>query len=344
MKITRVVVSHGRYYRSVDLEERKPNGKPKQKWAPLTRVADGDAALLEALKPFSVAPAERPGDFPQALVEYKRETLHLLAAVTKKEYERNYAAVSKAFRRFNLVDVTARDCREWLYGKFATKPTALKHYKARLSSFFSWCVETERLKVNPVREVKVKEPPKRGARMTDEVFLAIRARLPKIGKAFIDLAYLTTQRPTEIRLLRESQVKNGMIEFKPTKTLRSSGASVLWPVSTEIEEALGRARALARVKALPGGDAYVIQTAGGTAFSKTGLHSMWRRACKKASIDGVTTRDIRPFALTTAKRMGYHMEELQVAAAHTSVTTTEGYIRQHEKPVSVVRLKLPRGT
>ena len=49
MKIPRVHQSHGRWYRSVDTEERLPNGKRRQKWVPLTRVDEGEQALMRAL-------------------------------------------------------------------------------------------------------------------------------------------------------------------------------------------------------------------------------------------------------------------------------------------------------
>jgi integrase len=65
------------------------------------------------------------------------------------------------------------------------------------------------------------------------------------------------------------------------------------------------------------------------------------RACAKAQVAGVTTRDIRPFALTTAEQMGYNVDELRKAAAHTSVETTEGYLGQYRQVVSNVRLTLP---
>jgi integrase len=177
--------------------------------------------------------------------------------------------------------------------------------------------------------------------MDAAAFWAIHGQLPAIGKCFLELMFLTRQRPTEIRLLRESQIKNGRIWFKPTKTERSSGAEVAPLVTPEIEISLARARALVKVKSLPRGDGYLIQTAGGTAFTKSGLHSMWKRACAAAGVEGVTTRDVRPFALATMERMGYTLREIQKAAAHTDQSTTEGYLNQHRDSLSDARIFLP---
>jgi hypothetical protein len=42
-----------------------------------------------------------------------------------------------------------------------------------------------------------------------------------------------------------------------------------------------------------------------------------------------------------AEKQGYTLEQLKVALAHTSVTTTEGYVRQYTTPTSAVTLRLP---
>jgi hypothetical protein len=52
VKLKRVYVYHGRYWYAQDLEEKRPNGKPKQKWHRLTRVSDGEPVLLTALAEF----------------------------------------------------------------------------------------------------------------------------------------------------------------------------------------------------------------------------------------------------------------------------------------------------
>lgn len=63
--------------------------------------------------------------------------------------------------------------------------------------------------------------------------------------------------------------------------------------------------------------------------SRMGPFSIWERARKHAEkqVPGcvkVTTRDIRPHALTCAEKAGARIEDLRKAAAHTSTETTEG--------------------
>jgi len=57
---------------------------------------------------------------------------------------------------------------------------------------------------------------------------------------------------------------------------------------------------------------------------------------------GLNPKALRPYALTSARKLGFGIEQLQVGAAHTSVRTTEGYMQAHEVPVSPVVLALPQ--
>lgn len=340
MKIKRVYVKAGRYYYVQDLEERGNNGKPKKKWHRLTKVSEGEAMLMQALANFMQEP-ETTGNMVKLLNEFKRYHLPSLVPSSREEYERVYDAIGKAFIDFNVNEVLPGDILEYL-SQYNDRLSQRRHIKARLSTFFSWCVLHDHCSVNPCREIKLKAPPKRKGKMTDAAYWAIRQYLPPIGQCFLDLCYLTAQRPTEIRLLRESQIANNRITFTPTKTEKSSGASVVFIITPEMQDVIDRARTLARVKSLPGSNAFLIQTSGGTAFTKTGLNSMWRRAREKAEYTEVTTKDIRPYALSTMEQAGYSPREIQNAAAHSDFSTTEHYLNQHRESVSNVRILLPK--
>ena len=103
----------------------------------------------------------------------------------------------------------------------------------------------------------------------------------------------------------------------------------------------------------PGGDAFVIQSRDGGAYMRSGISSAIERAAeaagyttrapgaKHAPASGLTAKDLRPLAAKAAEKQGYTLEQLKVALAHTSVTTTEGYVRQHTTPTSAITLRLP---
>src|SRR4029077_7892011 len=122
--------------------------------------------------------------------------------------------IGKAFADFDVDEVLPGDVLDFLNDNFASQPTARGHYKARLSTFFSWCVLKDFVKVNPCREVKLKKPPKRKGRMSWLVYWKLYDALPEAGRLFLELTYLTRQRPTEIRTLRESWIQADRIRFE----------------------------------------------------------------------------------------------------------------------------------
>lgn len=156
------------------------------------------------------------------------------------------------------------------------------------------------------------------------------------------MCFLTTARPTEIRLLDEREIRDGVIHFLPTKTEGSSAATVDWPITPEIEGVLERARSLNKIRALPGKSAPVIQTRHGEHYTTAALREMWEGARAAAGHPEVTTRDIRPYAMVCAEEQGYDLRAIQQGAAHTTTATTEGYLDQYRDVVCTIRMKPPK--
>jgi integrase len=172
-----------------------------------------------------------------------------------------------------------------------------------------------------------------------------------MNRAFIELCYLTGQRATEIRELKWIEVDE-LIRFEPSKTAHSSGRKVDFTITQEIRRVLDSVKAFAErrneelVKAGkdPVTSPYVIHRLDGKPFQQTGLRAAWRRAkdlTPYAEAD-FTIKDIRPKSLTDAKRSGETMETVQGMAAHSSMATTEGYMRGREVPTVVSPLLVPR--
>jgi len=144
----------------------------------------------------------------------------------------------------------------------------------------------------------------------------------------------------KIRLLRESQVGPDRLRFRPTKTEESSGEEVDVLITPEIQAVIERARSLRRKRKVEEldrhRDPFTIQTRDGDKYTKNGLYEVWRDACEAARVTGVTTRHVRP-----VERLGYNVRDIQKAAAHASITTTEGYLDQYRDRLSDARLPLP---
>lgn len=291
--------------------------------------------------------AAPPSCMPIAIATFKREHLPGLAVTTQKEHARLLEKAAAEFAEFEVADVRPADVSTSVKQLYAGRATAARHYKARLSTFFRWAVERGLRADNPCREIWLKAPAPRDRYITDDELLDIRqalltgedgkpTRAGAIAQCFVDLCYLTAQRPTDIRKLLWSQVRADGIAFKPTKTAGSSGAKVVVPLTAAIQEVLERARTFGKVRSI-----YVIHALDGSPYTMSGIRSAWVRACRRAEVKNATIKDLRPKALTDAERAGYRIEELKTAAAHSSVTTTEGYLKTYREPVSRVELRLP---
>lgn len=338
-----IQIKAGRYYWTVTSEERGKNGRRKVAWVGLTRVSEGEPSMLEALaeKKRAANPATRRGNLPDLLAEYmKVKLVELHSTYAQAEYRRILSTFGEEFEEFDVDQVTPREILGYLSG-WAKKPTARKAIKARISSFFSWCVLAGKVTTNPCAEIRLSGAARRGARMTAERFHAIREHMPPLGQCILDMLFLSMQRTHDVRLLRESQIGDAVIEFTPTKTKEKTGKSVRVPITPEIQAVIDRARSMQRVRKVGQGDAYLFQIDGGTPYSKTGFNSMWRRAREAAGLTGVASTDVLPYAMSCASAAGYDVEQLQVARAHALVTTTAGYLAHHSTPDSAVRLSLP---
>ena len=326
-----------------------------RKWHKLCRVDAGEAAMYQALAArLEVLPLRR---MPAAIATFEQDYLRSLAVSTQKEHARLLDVAAGEFADFDVPDVQPSDIARSIKNLYAGRPTAGRHYKARLSTFFRWTVEQGLRPNNPCREIWLKAPPRRDRYISDDEFKRIRAalllgddgkptRAGEMARAFAELCYLTLQRPTDVRRLLWSQVRDeAAIAFKPSKTAGSSGAKVLVPITPAIRAVLERARAFVpktkkgklqrELKSI-----YVVHALDCGPYTMSGLRSAWKRACKRAGIANARIKDLRAKSLTDARRAGYGKEALQIAAAHASFETTEIYLKPFEEPMSTVRLTL----
>lgn len=97
------------------------------------------------------------------------------------------------------------------------------------------------------------------------------------------------------------------------------------------------ARALGTVKSV-----FVFHTLKGQPFTGSAIKSAWRRARERAGVTDAWFRDLRPKALSDAKRQGLSLEKVRDVAGHTSVSMTEGYMRGFEVKEANLKLTLPK--
>lgn len=345
-------------------------------WVKLARVSEGEARMYAALATVmqggntsSPGTTQSRGDMPAKLRQFEKIFLPHLATDTRTEYRRNYRVIAEAFAEFNVAEVTPGDVEDFLESNWPDKLTAKGHYKARLSTFFSWAARKRYRGDNPCAAFKIpKAPPRRHKVEHNELMYMIRAlsitstdkraRDPRPIARLIALTYLTAQRSTDIRTLRWDQIHEGGIHFTPSKTRHSSGKTVTVTVTEAILSVLLSTKTIDRVVSSP----FVFPDQSGKAYSARNVRDAWNSArrvalklyladCKASGqeanpnfLKGATVKDLRSKSITDGHKSGLSIEQLRIAAGHMTTSMTERYLRDRENGVSDLALDLPKGS
>lgn len=360
---SRIYIRRGKYALFCATATENPATGRVLKWHNLCPIADGElrARIMAAAIISQANPNHAGGDLPEHMERYrleclKRRELHrpkehareVIFDEGTKEFSRECGVIAKTFEAFNIdqplgVDI-ARFVDFWQGRRMA------QIYLSRLSEFFRWAIRRGLRHDNPCQNIRVEKPPKRSRYLTDAEWHAARDALllgadnkptasGSMAQCYVDLCFLLYQRTTEIRLLKWSQIdmQAGMIFFTPTKTERSSGASVAVPISPAVKAVLERSRQVGTVKGL-----YVIHSRTGQAYTANGIGTAWRRACARAGVEDATLKDIRAKAATDAKRAGYSRAQIRVGLAHADEGMTQHYLKGRDADRSELMLELPR--
>lgn len=308
------------------------NGSYLYKDAKLCRVEEGEAAMYAALakriRTFDLAMV------PMAVAAYKLAYLPTLSASVQKEHGRLLDVFAREFDAFRVDQVEAADIRESVRNLYGNAPHSAKAYKSRISTFFGWAISEKRLTtVNPCREVRLSAPKSKRTRWTDAEFWRVHEGLDTMKQCYHLLSFLLYQRATDIRHLKRTDIREGVIHFAPSKVAKSSGAELDVPITPAIQAVLDRAAAISREWGIV--CPWVIHTRQGTAYTATGIRSAYRR------LSAPPPKSLLPYAMQAAERRGWSRRQLQVGRGHTSITTTEHYLATHTVPVSEVVQELP---
>lgn len=304
--------------------------------------------MLRALAKQKSDGLARPGSMTELIRTWQAKTLDTYAEATKYDYELMLPYIELAFSDHDAAEVTPADVQDFV-DQWTDKPRQANKYLHVLSMIFDLgCVRRYRHD-NPCAPVKNKKIKKRTRYITNEEFYAIRKgaliskderKVPSgvMTVCMIDLAYLTFQRMQEVRLLKITSLEPEWIAFEPAKTKGTTGAKVRWFRTPEINKVLELAGATGKVKSAT----YVFHNLKGQPYTKSGVETAWDRACERAKVEDANFHDLRGKAQTDAKKAGFTMQQIQDGATHSSVTTTEGYIKGREVVDSAIVMNMPR--
>jgi integrase len=286
-----------------------------------------------------------------AIADFKQKDIGSVAASTRYGYHLQLATIEAAFSQFpSAAEIEPVDIERFI-DQWNGQAHTQQAYRGLLIRLFRRAVLRGDCKYNPAREVPAIKVPKRSRYVEDDEFLQMLEHTlhPPSGRCsngqrhalLFTLAYLTGQRPTDIRLLRKGDVGTTHIRFQPTKTASSTGAAVDVPITPAIRAVLDAASGLL---VRPGVESlYVIPMRDGSPYSANTMSVAWSRVRERAGLQDILFRDLRSKALSDGEaKQGLEVAQLQQAGTHASASMTLRYLRKRPTPESPLRLEMPR--
>lgn len=234
-----------------------------------------------------------------------------LAPSTLAQYEKHLPTLIKCFGRCRLGAIRPVEIRQYLNTRGNTIAGTLE--KAILSAIFSYA-----------RNVGIYDGPnpcigivgatsRRKRYVTDEELSAVLAVADQPTRDFVELAYLTGQRPSDVLRMRRTDVQEGSLWVTQAKTGAKVRIAVVGPL-----DAL-----LARLATYSVGSVYLVRDERGQRLT---LQAMRRRFWKARELADANwqIRDLRAKAasdMATSK-------QAQALLGHTHSNMTDSYIRQ----------------
>lgn len=291
---------------------------------------------------------------PSLCAEWKDRKPGRFSDEVQKESRRMADTIALAFEEYTVATVTTKDCADFLRDNFRSKHNTAQKYANVLRKLFKFSISERGLRQdNPCDQLDLSDyqTKRREVLPRHAAIKAIRdaALIGKDGlptepgpmfQCILDMPYLVWQRAIDVRTLLETQIMDTAIRFKPSKTAGTSGKVLDVEITPQIHAVIERAKAIKKKYQII--SPYLFSTQKGGAYSKTGLHSMWRRAKERAGVtDGIQFKDLQALDATDAAKAGNAREEIQTRLAHTTGKTTEIYIKVAIPEMSSLNLQRP---
>lgn len=281
-----VTKKHGRYY-----------VVRQNKWQPLTRIDQGDVALLEAY--YELTRAD-PHNMAGVLLAFVKHGMAELRPPTQKDYRRIVVTRLIPFcGHMPRNSLKASHVAQYLERrKEEGSAVAGNRERACLSSACNFGMRRGWLDLNPCHGVRRNRERPSNAYVEHDALSRAIDKAPECLQDLLAVAYLTGIRQTDLRLMKPDAIQGERLRFVESKTGK--------PADYEITKTLGffLDRALSRE------GEYLFTSPRGLAWSEWGLQSAMRRL--KA---GFQFRQLRPKAQTDApdRNVIGHMGQMRVA-------------------------------
>lgn len=267
-----VIPKHGRYY-----------VVRRNKWLPLTRIDQGDVALLEAY--YELTSAD-PHNMAGVLLAFVKTGMTKLKPPTQKDYRRIVVTRLIPFcGHMPRNAVKATHVAQYLHRR-ETEGAAVAGNRERacLSSACNYAMRNGWLDFNPCHGVRRNTERPSKVYVSHEALTSAIDRAPECVQDLLAVAYLAGIRQTDLRLMRPTNVKGNRLVFTESKTGKPADYEITKTLRFFIDRALAR------------GGEYLFTSPKGLPWSEWGLQSAMRRLKP-----GFQFRQLRPKAQTDAQ-------------------------------------------
>jgi integrase len=259
--------------------------------------------------------------FRYAAERYLVEILPKKALRTQKDNHLQLASLYKFFDSppVPLDEIEPQNIRQYLDWRGKTSKTQANREKALLSHIWNCSREWGyTAKPNPCAGVKGHKETSRDVYVADEEFAAIYKAASEPIKDFMDLLYLTGQRPSDVLKMTRHDIKDGVLHIKQGKTKTTLRMSV----EGELKAVMDRiaARNVTSLRLVVAEDGQPLTLKGMQArFAKLGANFQ--------------LRDLRAKAGTDKAEDSGDARQAQKQLGHSTITMTETYLRSRGEKV-----------
>lgn len=284
-----------------------------QKWAELERAA--------------TIPADAKLTFRQAAERYRVEVIPTKSEGTRRNNNRELDSLIQFFDDppgpLDAIRPThVFNCLQWR----RSAPVAANREKSLLSHLWNRCRQKGYTDLpNPCAGVNRFREDGRDVYVEDDILQRVYDAADQVLKDAMDLAYLTGQRPTDMRELDRRNIKDGTLVLRQGKTK----TPVRIAITGELKVLIDRLLSLKRPDDAPISTRLLL----GEDWLPIGKHALRYRFDKARERAGIPKkvfqfRDLRAKAGTDKADSAGDIRQAQQQLGHKSVTTTEIHVRK----------------
>lgn len=254
------------------------------------------------------------GSFLDAVNAYRLKELPKKAPKTRKEYERQLTTLTKAFGHFDLDEIEPVSVQEYLDGRPRIAGT---REKALLSALLNFARSRGLTSIpNPCAGIKGHKAV-RTQYVSDADLAAVLKHSEPVLAAFLEICYRTGADPSVVLALRRSDVRDGALHVRRSKTGIAVRINLVGPLKPLLEGLRTDSPDLRSV--------YLLADKRGQPYQLQAMRKRFWKA-RKAAGAAWQIRDMRSKAATDSDSL----KAANVLLAHSSEATTAVYRRRRQ--------------